>query len=168
MGRPLQTRFRYGSTALPPLNLTGCVDELAGSFYKRHAITPASNTEDQRALTAGKCRVSGTISFPSRGAFHLSLTVLVHYRWPKVVRLGGWSPQLPTGFLVSRGTQGQSPTRPTPRTGYGTLTLCGRPFQGRSRSLLLGNSLVAGPTTPPTVARSWFRLVRVRSPLLAE
>src|SRR5215469_1133850 len=72
----------------------------------------------RRALTACKCRVSGSISFPLRGAFHLSLTVLVRYRWPKVVRLGGWSPQLPTGFRVSRGTQEQEPaSRPASGTG---------------------------------------------------
>src|SRR6202034_4444520 len=34
------------------------------------------------ALTVCKPTVSGTISLPSRGAFHLSLTVLVHYRSP--------------------------------------------------------------------------------------
>jgi hypothetical protein len=33
-----------------------------------------------RTLTACKHMVSGSISLPSRGAFHLSLTVLVHYR----------------------------------------------------------------------------------------
>ena len=33
-----------------------------------------------RAPTACRHTVSGTISLPSRGAFHLSLTVLVHYR----------------------------------------------------------------------------------------
>src|SRR5215469_1649773 len=71
-------------------------------------------THPSRALTACKCRVSGSISFPLRGAFHLSLTVLVHYRWPKVVRLGGWSPQLPTGFLVSRGNQEQTSASRTP------------------------------------------------------
>ena len=43
---------------------------------------------------------------PHRGSFHLSLTVLVHYRSPRVFSLGRWSSQLPTGFLVSRGTQG--------------------------------------------------------------
>ena len=32
------------------------------------------------ALTDCKPTVSGTISLPSRGTFHLSLTVLVHYR----------------------------------------------------------------------------------------
>ncbi len=35
-------------------------------------------------------------SFPFRGAFHLSLTVLVHYRCNRVCSLGGWFPQLPT------------------------------------------------------------------------
>src|SRR3982750_1710147 len=35
------------------------------------------------ALTACKPTVSGTISLPSRGTFHLSLTVLVHYRSPE-------------------------------------------------------------------------------------
>ena len=36
--------------------------------------------EGHRAPTACKHTVSGSISLPSRGAFHLSLTVLVHYR----------------------------------------------------------------------------------------
>jgi hypothetical protein len=35
---------------------------------------------------------------PHRGTFHLSLTVLVHYRSPNVFSLGEWSPQLPTGL----------------------------------------------------------------------
>ncbi len=45
-----------------------------------------------------------SVSLPSRGAFHLSLTVLVHYRSLSVFSLGSWSTQLPTRFLVSRGT----------------------------------------------------------------
>ncbi len=36
----------------------------------------------KRALTSCKHTVSGTISLPFRGAFHLSLTVLFHYRSP--------------------------------------------------------------------------------------
>jgi hypothetical protein len=56
-------------------------------------------------LTAGKYTVSGSLSSPSRGAFHLSLTVLVHYRSLTLLSLGGWSPQLPTSLLVARGTQ---------------------------------------------------------------
>ena len=36
--------------------------------------------KQHRALTTCRHTVSGSISLPSRGAFHLSLTVLVHYR----------------------------------------------------------------------------------------
>src|SRR5579859_1131059 len=56
-------------------------------------------------LTAGEYVVSGSVSSPLRGAFHLSLTVLVRYRSLKVLSLGGWSPPLPTnspGFVVLR------------------------------------------------------------------
>ena len=60
-----------------------------------------------RPLTACRHMVSGSISLPFRGSFHLSLTVLVHYRSQSVFSLGKWSSLLPTGFLVSRGTQGQ-------------------------------------------------------------
>src|SRR5689334_24181653 len=78
-------------------------------------------------LAAGEYVVSGSISSPLRGAFHLSLTVLVHYRSLKVFSLGGWSPRLPTRFHVPRGTQDAS------CDGlwclYGTLTASGAPFQ---------------------------------------
>src|SRR5215204_4727002 len=50
------------------------------------------------ALTVCKPTVSGTISLPSRGTFHLSLTVLVHYRCQGILRLMGWSPQIHAGF----------------------------------------------------------------------
>ena len=48
--------------------------------------------------------VSGTISLPFRGSFHLSLAVLVHYRSVWVFSLGSWPTQIPTRFSVSRGT----------------------------------------------------------------
>ena len=56
------------------------------------------------APSACKHRVSGSLSLPSRGAFHLSLTVLFSIGHQVVFSLGGWSPRLPTGFLVSCGT----------------------------------------------------------------
>src|SRR5690242_13295956 len=69
--------------------------------------TPSAlgGTLPQWPLTACEYGVSGSLSSPSRGAFHLSLTVLVHYRSLKVFSLGGWSPLLPTnspGFVVLR------------------------------------------------------------------
>ena len=53
------------------------------------------------APTACKHKVSGSVSLPSRGPFHLSLTVLFAIGHWVVFRLGGWSPLLQTGFHVS-------------------------------------------------------------------
>ena len=66
--RPLQTRSRFGSGALR-LNLAA------------HSNSPARSTKSTksrltRASSACKHRVSGSLSLPSRGSFHLSLTVL--------------------------------------------------------------------------------------------
>src|SRR6266536_1650553 len=46
---------------------------------RHHPHTPQRGTQ---ALTDCRQTVSGTISLPSRGTFHLSLTVLVRYRSP--------------------------------------------------------------------------------------
>ena len=70
--RPIQTRSRYGSVT--PLTLPHTVTRwLILQKARRH-------TYKVSAPTACRHTVSGTISLPSRGAFHLSLTVLVHYR----------------------------------------------------------------------------------------
>ena len=53
------------------------------------------------APIACKHRVSGSLSLPSRGSFHLSLTVLYAIGHWVVFRLGGWAPRLQTGFHVS-------------------------------------------------------------------
>ena len=81
----------------------------------------------RQAPTACRHTVSGTVSLPSRGAFHLSLTVLVRYRSARVFSLGKWSPRIPTGFLVSRGTQDPGGSRTN--FAYGALTPSGGPFQ---------------------------------------
>src|SRR5919107_189181 len=72
------------------------------------------------APTACKRMVSGTISLPLRGTFHLSLTVLVRYRSPLVFSLAGWSPRIRSGFHVSGSTQ--VPTRSRPSFAYGPIT----------------------------------------------
>ena len=46
----------------------------------RRFILQKARSHHQRARTCCRHTVSGSISLPSRGAFHLSLTVLVHYR----------------------------------------------------------------------------------------
>ena len=72
--RPIQTRFRSGSPSL--VNLATYRNSLAHSSKG----TPSRPPEGDDALTDCEPTVSGTISLPSRGTFHLSLTVLVHYR----------------------------------------------------------------------------------------
>src|SRR5215210_7768595 len=115
----------------------------------RHQATDRSR---QHPLTACRHVVSGTISLPFRGAFHLSLTVLVHYRSPRVFSLGDWSPQLHTAFHVSRGTQGSGWSRSS--FAYGTLTPCGRPFQAVRLPDRFVDS-VRRPYNPDSVKSVW-------------
>jgi hypothetical protein len=89
--------FRLAFARAPPhRGLARDQQALAGSFFNRHAISPARAPLAGRAargpLTARRRTVSGSLSSPSRGAFHLSLTVLVRYRSPQVVSLGGSGP----------------------------------------------------------------------------
>ena len=97
--------------------------------------------------TACKHRVSGTLSLPSRGSFHLSLTVLFSIGHQVVFSLGGWSPRLPTGFLVSCGTLDTGLTSTTSITG---LLPC---FVLLSNNLLLAVSVIP-PVRTPKIRRS--------------
>ena len=94
--RSIQTRFRFGSVPLT-LNLA------------YHRNSPARSTKSTTshaygALSACKLTVSGSVSLPSRGSFHLSLTVLFAIGHMVVFSLMGWSPCLPSEFLVFRRT----------------------------------------------------------------
>lgn len=77
---------------------------LAGSFYKKHAISLPP--KGQQPLTVCRHTVSGSVSLPSPGCFSPFPHGTVRYRSPAVFSLGGWSPLLPTGFRVSRRTPG--------------------------------------------------------------
>jgi hypothetical protein len=57
------------------------------------------------APTACMHTVSGSFSLAVRRSFHLSLTVLFTIGHRLVFSLGGWSPQIQPGFLVSRPTR---------------------------------------------------------------
>ena len=113
------------------------------------------------ALTACRRTVSGSISLPSRGAFHLSLTVLLRYQSPNVFSLTGWSPRIHPRFLVSRATR-DTATR-------------SNPFRLRDFHPLRSNFpelfvYKFGPdlAVPQPRPRGRFRLFPVRSPLLRE
>ena len=153
--------FRLGFPSAPgllSLNLAACHDSQAHSTKG----TPPPF----RAATACGSMVSGSLSFPSRGSFHLSLTVLCAIGSCRVFSLGGWSPRIPAGFLVSRRTQ-------VPHHGVQFIShtwlshsLAGlpKPFRYKLVFSKLHGSSPCGPTTPV----NWFGLFRFRSPLLTE
>ena len=116
---PLQIRFRFDFVTVS-LNL---------ACYRN---SPARSTKSTRshsygALSACKLTVSGSFSLPSRGSFHLSLTVLFAIGHVVVFSLLGWSPFLPSGFLVSRRTPDSASQ--AQYFGYGIVTLFDSPFQ---------------------------------------
>ena len=120
---------------------------------RRRALAPPS--------AACKHGVSGSISLPSRGSFHLSLTVLCSIGHQGVFRVGGWSPLLQARFHVSRPTL--DPASPARLSSTGLSPSLGRPSHGASTS---SAGQFRGPN-PATHARR-FALLRVRSPLLTE
>ena len=67
-----------------------------------------------KALTAYRHTVSGTISLPSRGTFHHSLTVLCTIGHQVVFRLTKWSWQIHTRFHESRATRVPHPHQKQP------------------------------------------------------
>jgi hypothetical protein len=82
-----------------------------------------------------------------------------------VFSLGRWSSLLPTGFPVSRGTQG--PSRRDAGFGYRAVTVYGGPFQATSPTGVLCHS-VWDALQPRRAKARRFGLFPVRSPLLRE
>ena len=122
--------------------------------------------------------VSGAVSLPSRGAFHLSLTVLVRYRSQESVQ--PWRVVPPASGRVPR-ARPYSGSRDAPGTciAYGALTLCGRPSHAvplhvpppRAGRCIARNP---APRNPRAAAHArcgavpGLGIARVRSPLLAR
>ena len=94
--------------------------------------------------------VSGALSLPSRGAFHLSLAVLCTIGHLLVFSLGGWSPRLRTGFHVSRPTLRWAPLA----------------WIATGLSPAVGGLSI--PLRSPSKVRWSSGLLPVRSPLLRE
>ena len=65
--------------------------------------------KEASALTACRHTVSGTISLPSRGTFHHSLTVLSAIGHQGVFRLTGWSRQIHSTFHECAATRAYQP-----------------------------------------------------------
>ncbi len=97
------------------------------------------------ALSACRHKVSGSFSLPSRGSFHLSLTVLYTIGHQVVFSLGRWSCLLPTKFHVLRGTPDQS--RGSSLFVYVALTLFGMLSQAFQLRYLLALLTVHTPSS---------------------
>lgn len=94
--------------------------------------TPSPTTPKcAQALTDCKRTVSGTISLPSRGTFHLSLTVLVRYRSPGSIQAYRVVPTDSQQISRARCYLGIHHDSRTVFV-YRTLTLYGRPSQTTS------------------------------------
>ena len=114
---------------------------LAFATTTPHGLTSRQNTNSQAhsskgtppphtgAITACKHTVSGTLSLPSRGTFHHSLTVLIRYRSPGRIQAAKWSWQTHTGFHEPRATTGTHPHPRQPGSAYGAITRSGTPSQ---------------------------------------
>ena len=122
--RPVRTRFRYAYVT-ESLKLATYVNSQAHSA-KGTLSHIAGKPAIVLQLLVGDA-VSGTVSLPSRGAFHLSLTVLFRYRSQRVFSLRRWSSQIPAGFLVSRSTWVSD--RAVVRFVYRAFTFYGPTFQ---------------------------------------
>ncbi len=113
------------------------------------------------APTVCKHRVSGSLSLPSRGPFHLSFTVLFSIGHQGVFSLWGWSPFLPARFLVSCGTLDPAGASLDSLTGLSPF------LAGLSSSVLLP-SLLPFCSPYPFLFPKRFGLLPFRSPLLRK
>ena len=172
--RPIRTRFRYG---FPTRVNLATHRKLAGSFFKRHAVThtPHKGMHKLRRIVGTRFQVlfhspPGVLfTFPSR-----YLSAIGHQG---VFRLNGWSRQIHTEFQGFRVTWGDV-AEPSSYV-YGGITLYAGTFQSASTSTMVSYSVLIrqnqrdGPTTPtaqrlPAITRNRFGLFRFRSPLLSE
>ena len=87
--RPVETRFPCGFD-VHRLNLSLL------KITRRSILQKVRHHPIRRALTDCKRTVSDLFHSGSPGSFHLSLTVLVHYRSQMVFSLGWWSTQIQT------------------------------------------------------------------------
>src|SRR3979409_2413497 len=76
--------FRLAFATATPPGLTSPHATNSQAHSSKGTPSPPPRTRSSRHKAPTDCRqtVSGTLSLPSRGTFHLSLTVLVRYRSP--------------------------------------------------------------------------------------
>ena len=139
--RPLRTRFRSGSE---PSALSLANDHNSQAHYAKGTPSP-----HYAAPTACRRMVSGSLSLPFRGPFHLSLTVLVRYRSLGSISPYGMVPVDSTGIPRVPAYSGAAPV--SSGFAYGALTRCGAPFHALP---LAFQQPLSGPTTPSALCNA--------------
>ena len=160
MGRAIRTRFRFGFVP-ERLNLAahhnspvhyakGTPSHVTGADRSASGSTSVSDPKVgicHSAPTACKCTVSGSLSSPHGGSYHLSLTLLFTIGRQVVFSLTGWSPRIHTGF------HGTGVTRDAIRSAidfiYRAITFFGRPYPGLSTINGICNSVRMVPRPRP-------------------
>jgi hypothetical protein len=158
--RPIQTRFRFGF---------GCDSLNLATQSNSPDHSPKGTPSGILSKLSIALRLFVSIRFqvlfhsPNRGAFHLSLTVLVHYRSLRVFSLGKWASLFPAGLAcpavlkITAGVFSLSPTGLSPS------------LVGLSSAIRLEIQLPLRRSYNPHSARPpGFGLFPVRSPLLGE
>ena len=107
--RPVRTRFRYGYPTTGLTSPRSMTRRLILQKARHHHHTPTKGQDAASALTACRHTVSGTLSLPSRGTFHHSLTVLSAIGHQGVFRLTGWSRQIHSKFHELAATRESHP-----------------------------------------------------------
>ena len=101
-----------------------------------HSSKGTPSPHQRRALTACRHTVSGTLSLPSRGTFHHSLTVLIRYRSSGSIQAYRVVPADSQQIPRARCYSGICDNRQHVFT-YRALTVYGRPSQATSTNTLL-------------------------------
>ena len=141
--------FGLAFASPPPrrLKLAGPRKSQAHASIGTPQPVPSTNRR-RRAVIACKRTVSGSISLPSRGSFHLSLTVLVRYRSPGVLSLTRWAAQIHAGFHEPHATRVPPPIRPP--FAYRAFTFSGAPSQNASARLRIRHLEAPQPRSAST------------------
>ena len=149
-GRPIQTRFPCGSGPSTLTSLQTITRWLILQKARRHPLRFSQRRTAIGLRLIVSTRFQGLFHSPHWGSFHLSLTVLVHYRSLTVFSLTPWSGQIHTEFHGLRVTWELVPASLF-LFAYGTVTLYGVTFQKTSTKKEIGNlptSQQFGPNQP--------------------
>ena len=175
----------FGSPACDSYALSDSLSlrlHLYSGLTSPHTTTRWLILQKARRHPARRLRPAGSTWFqdlfhsPSRGSFHHSLTVLVHYRSLAVFSLGMWSSLLPTGFRVSgsthvhyHGARAASATGLSPSPDGSSNTVRLTPRYPRSPRKTNRNHVQPPCSSGSCLIRcNGFGLLPVRSPLLRE